>query len=529
MLENIAGLSLAKEWIPKLYKEFSTIRSSRVDELDKISDVFGDPKELAKYYIEPDCQQFNPADNDEEENIYIVREPVFRRLESFLSGEQRRGLHQLLVLSDAGMGKTSLLVMLKLAHMSSFFKKPYNCVLLKIGVDTVGEIERIEKKSNTLLLLDGLDEDPHAWGQIKWRIKSLLKSTENFWRVIITCRTQFFSGEDDPFNRRGQVEVEGFICPVIYNSMFSTQQVEEYLNNKLKNSKNSTELKKKAESIIAGMGSLKMRPMLLSHVEDFLDSDRDSWDEYSIYEVLIRSWLLREQRKLFHNIERYPAIEELLQCCIRLATYLQENGKREVSEDELNSAIISIPSLEYIPFMNIGGRSLLNKNSDGEYRFSHYSIQEYLVVSGCVTDTTNYDFKNIRLTDQMNKFFNAWLKSNKFHDSLGELLTYYSVFNNSDLSSTDLPTIEFIKRDLRGVNFTDSNLVGASFVECDLTGANFHRANLNSVTFMHSVLENTNFVGAIMKNVNIIDKENHVTNITFMQRIESNFIVGTSV
>ena len=134
------------------------------------------------------------------------------------------------ILADSGMGKSSVLMMLKLAHINSFWPKGYQCVLLKLGPETIAEIESIRSKRNTILLLDALDEDPLAWDKIEDRLSDLLAASHNFRRVIISCRTQFFSAGRDPFNHKGRVEVGGFICPVIYLSLFSEQQINQYLH-----------------------------------------------------------------------------------------------------------------------------------------------------------------------------------------------------------------------------------------------------------------------------------------------------------
>jgi hypothetical protein len=219
---------LAKNWLPKLWGRLLEIRAERKQTLELLADTFGDPISLSKYYIEPDCQQVNPADYSEDEAI--VREPIFRRIEAFLSGDAMRTNNQLFILSDAGMGKTSALLMLKLAHLTSFWPRRYDCELLKLGRTTLQDISGIQSKRNTVLLLDALDEDPNAWGNIRERLTEILQASKPFRRVVITCRTQFFEARHDPFNKRGQVEVSGYICPVVYASLFSDQQIESYLN-----------------------------------------------------------------------------------------------------------------------------------------------------------------------------------------------------------------------------------------------------------------------------------------------------------
>ncbi|MEM7019351.1 MAG: effector protein PipB, partial [Pseudomonadota bacterium] len=219
VLETFISIETAQ----KLAKRLQKMSGERRQEIIRIGDTFGDPELLAKYYVQPNCQHHNPADYDEDEVRSPVYTPAFDSVNTFMSGDMptRDGRTQLFVLSDAGMGKTSLLTMLKLTHLTSFWPQGYECILLKLGEDTLETIETIENRSKKVLLLDALDEDPTAWDNIKNRLLDLLKATALFHRVIISCRTQFFPEKElDPFGRPGQVRIEGFACPMLFVSPF---------------------------------------------------------------------------------------------------------------------------------------------------------------------------------------------------------------------------------------------------------------------------------------------------------------------
>lgn len=150
---------VSMDWIKPLVKKLKTIRDDRIDEINRIAGTFGDPKDLARYYVEPKCQHYNPADHHEdEEPISFVKTPVFTTINDFLNREviMRNGCTQMFILADAGMGKTSLLVMLKLTHLLKFWPSDYDCLLLKLGPDTMEVIRNHENKANTVLLLDAL-------------------------------------------------------------------------------------------------------------------------------------------------------------------------------------------------------------------------------------------------------------------------------------------------------------------------------------------------------------------------------------
>ncbi len=220
------------DWIGKLWGRLARGRKTYREELDVINNiVYEDPLEIARYYIEPECQDYNPADYSSEAHLVTKRSVVETIDEFFRKDKSCPGDNQLFILSDAGMGKTALLTMLKLAHLTSFWPKRTACALKKLDENTIDEIKAIPDKRKTILLLDSLDEDASSFGRIKDRVVEILKETQNFGKVVITCRTQFFpKGEDNPFRRPDLVNIGGFICPVKYLSFFSDTKVSAYLS-----------------------------------------------------------------------------------------------------------------------------------------------------------------------------------------------------------------------------------------------------------------------------------------------------------
>jgi formylglycine-generating enzyme required for sulfatase activity len=437
------------EWIGKLWSKFKSIKSKYEQEINEINNImFVDPEELAKYYVEPNCQETNPADHHEE-RFLTATEPVMRKIDQFFGAKVfQPGDNQLFVLSDAGMGKSALLTMLKLMHLTAFWPQGKDCVLKKLGKKTLDEISEIKEKKETILLLDSLDEDPTAYGRVRERLSDILQATQAFFRVIITCRTQFFTSDADPFNKPGVAVVFGFRCPVKYLSFFDDNLVEKYL---LKRFRKIFELfpdnKKieEAKKVIAKMGSLRCRPMLLSYIEDLMASPvlakEDS--EYQVYNALIESWLNREKSK-------YPDIskENLSDASIILATILQIKGLRGISEEKLDKLISKIARLRPVKEIDLKGRSLLNRNSEGDYRFSHYSIQEFLVTKLLLSDKpiftprdsidlTDFIFRMILASKDIPKFLNL-MNFNRLN------------FNNFDFKGANITiaTVAGIKLDM---------------------------------------------------------------------------------
>lgn len=385
----------APKWIKKLWSSLKKIREQRNKELEAINDeVLEDPELLARYYVEPDCQEFNPADHDVQD-FMINREPILVKVDEFFRTQTRHtGSNQLFILSDAGMGKTSLLVMLKLLHLTRFWPNGKTCVLKKLGNKTLDDIGAIEGKLDTILLLDSLDEDPAAYGNVRDRLLLILRATQHFYRVIITCRTQFFPKTDkDPFERPGRVVIEEFNCYAKYLSYFSDQKVSQYLSKCFPRKFGILEDTVKIDAsrkIIHQMGSLRCRPMLLAYIEDLRNSPllKRGGGEYQIYNALVDNWIRREKPK-----ERKDRIikEELLHACIILAFVMSIQKVRDISEKQLNRIGERISKIKKITQVQLKGRSLLNKNSDGDYRFSHRSIQEFLVARFLIEEDQVFD------------------------------------------------------------------------------------------------------------------------------------------
>jgi uncharacterized protein YjbI with pentapeptide repeats len=491
--------ALGVNWISHLAGQLSKRLTGRRADLDELIDTFGDPTPLADTYVEPDCQQFNPADSDDEDDRYLVKERVFHRIEHFLSGPSGSKKNRLLVLADAGMGKTSLLVMLRLAHISSFWPKGYDCILKKLDDRSLDEIRGITGRSSKVLLLDGLDEDPSAWGRVSLRLAELLDATSTFRRVIITCRTQFFSAGEDPFNRRGQVEVGGHVCPVIYLSLFNEEQVNEYCS---KRWSTQSGVSGRVVQLLGQMQSLRCRPMLLANIEAFLDSNRERWTEFTVYDALLVAWLNREQGKLrLRRDPSCPTVGELRHACRVVALAMHETGKRTLAQVDIEMLTGTYPALAHIQFMDIGGRSLLNRNSSGQFRFAHYSIQEFLVVDALVSASAVRGRNQYRVTGQMLTFVRSWLAESSATALSSALLARLDFHGSGEVvglacSGAELGGVRFSGVDVRTCRFDRARLEGADFSKARVTGTTFHEAMCSGAGFTGAVVSECDFGSA---------------------------------
>jgi hypothetical protein len=211
-----------------------------------------------------------------------VRQPAFEVIDAFLKGDFAPlgdGRTQLFILSDAGMGKTSLLMMIRLMHLTAFWPKGYDCRLLKLGSDTLETVRAQPNQARTVLLLDALDEDPTAWRRIEGRLTEILDATRNYRRVILSCRTQFFpETAADAFGRPGRVQVGGYTCPMVFLSLFDDDQVDAYLRRRFPDTlgqrllARDNPMRLRAAAVVRSMESLRFRPLLLAHIQDIMEA-----------------------------------------------------------------------------------------------------------------------------------------------------------------------------------------------------------------------------------------------------------------
>jgi uncharacterized protein YjbI with pentapeptide repeats len=472
MLLEAFFLKTGTELLKSLIGRLSQIRKERKTEFDELEKDFGPVKYLVPYYVIPHAQNVNPADFPEDDTGLVARNNVFDLLDKFLAGAPR--FSHAFVLSDAGMGKTSLLVMIKLIHLNKFIKPDFEVVVLKIGPRTIDQIGELERPQETVLLLDALDEDSEAWQHFYTRLQMLLLATKMFRKVIITCRTQFFPKEHEEDGRApGQVILSGFHCSKIFLSPFNDDQVEKYLHKKF----DDVDQINKARKLIQQMHSLKFRPMLLSYIDFLIDHEQHYNNTYSIYEGLVEEWLNREMRKGLVEEKRL-----LHEACQVLAMHMYKNKIEAVPSEEVLFLCKSIEGVRNLQYMTIEGRSLLHRTSEGGYKFAHYSILEFFVATRLSSNP-----QTIPNSDQIISFIADMLSFKNLKKASGLDLTGIT------LPSANIDSVTFNGSLLLEAHFEDSSLKNSVFKKADLSGANFTNCSLKSANLKDAICKGTEF------------------------------------
>ncbi len=493
MLEKIF-IDVSKKILNDTYATLIKKVKDKDAELLALTDEFGSVSHLLKYYIEPKCQNINPANYDDEEPDAVVSTPIFEFLNNYFNREfvvQHDGRNQLFILSDAGLGKTSLLLLIKLCDLLPKKMKEYDLErnnkieLLKLGKDTVTRIKELTSKDKTILLLDAFDEDSLSWEKPEKRLIKILQLSSGFRRVIITCRTQFFPEKGvRSIGTQEKISIRGYVCPIIFLSPFDEMQVEQYLLKRFPSVKGECKNPKiiKAKEILKNAKSLRFRPFLLSHIEDLLESSATQWNELNVYTELVSVWIRREVRK--EPMSEFNE-DDLFLSCSAIAVKMQEKGTRFLTKGDIDRIIKTLPEIAGINRIEYGSKSLLNRTSNGQYRFSHFSIQEYFLA---------WYIKGLSSQDsQKNRFYKILIDKSQVR------LTFKSLeFLSYMIDKSWTPGKPFVLNELmlNDFDFSNRNINGCSFKKCQLQNTNFQKSNIQEAYFYESNLRNANFTGA---------------------------------
>ena len=285
------------------------------------------------------------------------------------------------VLGGSGMGKTSFLVnVLKRYVMKySMDMRPYDIELINLASENFREkVHRIQDPKNTILLLDALDENPQAVSDYSTFIRELEEIIEPFHIVVVTCRTQFFADEEQELRQsklRSYGKSKAFYAYTRhYISPFTDSDVEEYLKKKYR----FNPFKRRyARKIVKQCTSFTHRPLLLSYIDTLLNA-RERYDNIlDVYETLIDKWLDRD----VSNCENPSALKEkflgLLQESAVKMYYNFPNAGYFLKSDEID-CLLNDNGLSEIKNL-YKGRSLLNRDSLGLWKFAHKSFLEYFL------------------------------------------------------------------------------------------------------------------------------------------------------
>jgi hypothetical protein len=483
-LLNLAIITVA--WVYKVLCKFFFVRRN-FSEITR--DYLGIEaiKNVTKFYVEPDCCSIDSSQVDEMKELVLAREPLFKKIDVFINSKTR--LKFLFLLADSGMGKSSsALNYLNRNHQKWFKRKDIYFIPLGIkGIDK--EIESISTPSIKILILDAFDEDAKAiFDGYEQRIEELVIKCQKFKKVIITCRSQFFPSDEKIPKSTGLIKITPrrlgenthYEFSNLYLAHFTDKQINKYLNKRFSIFK--WKLKSKAKRIIGQIPLLSIRPMILTHILDFVDTGKYFEFQKDLYQVIIESWIKRESAWYSDSFDLKCFSEKLALYLITNRNYL--NGEF-ISYEKL-APIASAWGLK-IEDWQISGKSLLNRDAIGNYKFAHRSILEYLFVKSFL-DSDMKERYHIVWSDQMKLFLLELVRD----EDITEL-------NLIDLRGLEIENIDFSHKNLKHANFGKATIRNCDFSNSICNSINFLGAQIINCKFNLTVITHSCFINTYIE------------------------------
>jgi uncharacterized protein YjbI with pentapeptide repeats len=421
-----------------------------------------------------------------------------------------------IILADSGMGKTTFLLQLFRRYYRKIFKH-YKIAFFPLMYKSVlDNIESLDSKENTILLLDGFDEDEKAIENYEIRLKEILDASMQFYRVIITCRTQFFPNEKSEPYDTGQLKFgvgdKRSVFKKFYINVFNSKDIKSYLKKKYHYPIQIRKLKR-AEHIVNSCPKLAIRPMLLSYINDLCENESNYKYIYEIYYALVDKWIRRETantQAVELNDNEKESYDTLYQFTVAVAMYMYNLKSLYIDSDKLNE--LCRKGHINIPIIKAKSRSLLNRDGAGRYKFAHKSIFEFILAKQAYEDEafrmtydfSAYDMAFLFLKEMCQNAVEQIAKGTKLTLPIKKLglkrlnLQWLNEEWNRTFTKQQLLTI--VKIDLSNVNLEGAYLKNAFFTGTNLKGANLNRINGDQACFSKSYIENANFIQASLNN-----------------------------
>ena len=381
----IFGLKIA---LPHTHKW----RKNQIDEIP--SDFYGYYPN--KYYIQP---YFTFIDTESEDSAKHRLRDFFLK-EVFVKNSTKPTLYCLL--GDTGTGKTAALVHLYADYINRHSaKSTYQIKILSLRQEKVFDnINNIQDKGHCILLLDALDENPMAQDPDHRDVfdKEINNICRDFAFVVLTCRPQFFSNDNEESN---QVETrigdhQWLRYTRLKLSDFNSYQVQEYLD-KVFSFRSDNELRQKAETIVNKHALIAIRPLVLNYIRDIVKSEREINTTLDFYDTIVQKQIHRELEKVSpKDITERTQQWWVITSEVAGYIYRKTNGTTEekaitiyelqdIFHDQVNDELshylsslnIALPhkKQEETQFLQ---RSLLTRTGDS-FHFSHKSFYEYFM------------------------------------------------------------------------------------------------------------------------------------------------------
>ncbi len=295
-----------------------------------------------------------------------------------------QGCQYIVLLGDAGMGKSAFIRRYQQWHRQRFFRRG-EIVVLHLGhpeVDwQIAVTGRYRPPETVILFLDALNEDPRATKDPAARLHQLMEKTRRFARVIFTDRVRSFPAHREALPGSGvfrlvqgkTVDPERYEFHKYLLQPFTEQQVTEYLRRRF--SRSQIMKRPAARQLVARLSGLAIAPIYLNYIEELLAADLPLAHAFEVYEAIIDVATHREVREI-RGIG-YPAWRNFLELlAVDIYNHRIRRMGEHISGPELHALArqsgLNLKTWQPAP------KSLLLRTEGGNYAFVHRAFMEYL-------------------------------------------------------------------------------------------------------------------------------------------------------
>lgn len=493
--------------------------------------------ELSKYYVNLTAQE----EEKESKETFQIDEYVYE----WINNDEANHLS---ILGEYGTGKTSFCT--KLAHdLAIRYKenplgtripiminlKDYSKVMSvrqlitdllinEYGIHGISFplFEKMNEAGLFLLIFDGFDEMTQkvmfdiAYANFSM-IADLARPRKS--KVILTCRTEFFRTHEK--EREILIDIDKrYNFDIVYLRQFSDPQIVDFLKKRVPLIE-SYHTKKKGWQYYHGkineifdLGDLAKRPVLLDLIVKYLPQlvqENVAINAATLYRTAIGEELKRRLKIGATIIQR----DDRLKLMKLLAAWMYNNDKLylyyEQIPDLLNlKAHFDLKTRSDIEYHlnDFLTCSFLNRDANGNYRYSHKSLVDFLVAWKFVEDANNMYEKDILqkpITYEVVQFIkdlsinistlHGWIMStkNRLPQEVrylgGNSVTILNLLGDNfkrrklDFSETRLDNAKFDGQDLDGLKFRKASLRNASMNNTSTVNADFSSADLTGISF----------------------------------------------
>lgn len=200
VLAILAAIATVLGTLIVLWSKWNEWRNKRILERNFGSEFFtpNTIKLSTKYYIPPDYSDDDSTHYDIDMVGFgkLSAGKLYDKVDEFLT--EKSPNHHLMLLGDSGTGKTSFLLNYYARNQRRRRGRRRRIALIPLGIpNPLKHIEKIAEPQNTVLFLDGFDEDVCAIQDCQAQLRKILETCVLFKRVLITCRNQIRNNQTD--------------------------------------------------------------------------------------------------------------------------------------------------------------------------------------------------------------------------------------------------------------------------------------------------------------------------------------------